>query len=65
MNTTYYFQIYNVDATGKRTNLIAEGSTAQFGEKITRRTKKEQRKVIECRYGHGKSIYMKRETPFF
>lgn len=59
---TYTFQVREWDADGHRGELIAEGSTAQFGDKVTKRTKAEQRRWIECQYGHGKSIYMRREA---
>lgn len=60
MKTNYFFQVYKLDSHGMREKLIAEGYTEEFGDKITARSKAEQKSAIECKYGYGKSIYMKR-----
>lgn len=60
MKANYYYEVYKVDKkTGKRAELIAKGYTKDFGDKIITRTKREQRKMIECTHGFGNSIYMK------
>jgi hypothetical protein len=61
MRTIYYYQVYNVNTkTGLRTDLIATGTTEEMAEKITARTKTEQLNALKCKYGYGKSYYLKR-----
>lgn len=56
---TYLYKVYEVTNNGIKGKLIAEGNTEEFGEKITNRTKEEQKEHLKTVYGYGKSYYLK------